>query len=153
VRIGYEEGLARRILAGADILAAPSRFEPCGLTQMYAMRYATIPVVRDVGGLRDSVIAYEPDGSTASAATGFMFSEPSLAGFAEALARACLHYRKPVAWRAMQLRAMQQDFRWTRSAQRYLALYEDLTGEHQALPAMSIRGERRTPRFKAAANS
>lgn len=126
VRIGYQEPLARRILAGSDILAAPSRFEPCGLVQMYAMRYGTIPIVRNVGGLQDTVVGHEPGGGLGTGATGFMFDEATLNSLSDAIERACRHYRKPVAWRAMQVRGMKQDFRWPRSAQRYQSLYAEL---------------------------
>ena len=126
VRIGYEEGLARRILAGADILAAPSRFEPCGLVQMYAMHYGTIPIVRSVGGLLDTVVRHDVEGGVSGTSTGFMFDEPTVEGFSDAVQRACRHYRKPVAWRAMQIRAMQQDFSWTRSAEQYRQLYAQI---------------------------
>jgi starch synthase len=136
VQVGYDEATARRILAGADMLAAPARFEPCGLTQMYAMRFGTLPIVRGVGGLADTVIDRgaeraipQPD------ATGFSFQEPTAVAFAETVRRACSVYRTPVAWRAMQLRAMAQDFRWRPSAQRYLDLYRDIArGEHTARP-------------------
>jgi starch synthase len=126
IRLGYQEPLARRILAGSDILAAPSRFEPCGLVQMYAMRYGTIPIVRNVGGLQDTVVRHEPGGGLRTGATGFMFDDATVGSLSDAVAHACRHYRKPVAWRAMQVRAMKQDFRWTRSAQRYLSLYAEL---------------------------
>jgi starch synthase len=132
LRLGYEEPLARRILAGADILAAPSRFEPCGLVQMYAMRYGTIPIVRNVGGLSDTVVRHE-HGLPNAEATGFIFDESTAASLADAIERAVHHYRKPVAWRAMQVRAMKQDFRWTRSAQRYLSLYDELVPAKEAL--------------------
>ena len=126
VRIGYEEPLARRILAGSDILAAPSRFEPCGLVQMYAMRYGTIPIVRNVGGLQDTVVRHEAGSDLKTGATGFVFDDATVSGLSDAVERACGQYRKPVAWRAMQVRAMKQDFRWSRSAQRYLSLYAEL---------------------------
>lgn len=127
VQIGYQETMARRILAGADILAAPARFEPCGLTQMYAMRYGTIPVVRRVGGLADTVIGHRASGDSAKdTGTGFMFDAPTADGLSGAIERAIKLYRSPVAWRGMQKRAMRQDFRWMRSAQRYRALYREL---------------------------
>lgn len=125
VRIGYEEAIARRILAGADILAAPARFEPCGLTQMYAMGYGTIPVVRRVGGLADTVVA-QGEHSPECKGTGFVFDEPTAGHLAMAITRALDLYRQPAAWSDMQTRAMRQDFRWMRSAQRYKALYESL---------------------------
>jgi starch synthase len=128
VRIGYEEPLARRILAGADILAAPARFEPCGLTQMYAMRYGTIPVVRRTGGLADTVIDHGTDEASSRAqGTGFLFDRPIAADLAHAINRAIDLYREPVAWRKLQGRAMCQDFRWRRSAARYRELYAALT--------------------------
>lgn len=101
VRIGYDEGLARRLLAGADILAAPARFEPCGLTQMYAMRFGTLPVVRCVGGLADTVVDHSPeDGLPQHGATGFAFREQTAGDFADAIGRACTEYRSSVTWRA-----------------------------------------------------
>ncbi len=115
----------RRLLAGADILAAPARFEPCGLTQMYAMRFGTIPVVRRVGGLADTVNGYAEQGSL-SECTGFAFEEPTAPDLVDAIGRACALYREPTAWRAMQARGMRQDFRWRRSAVRYLDLYAGL---------------------------
>ncbi len=127
VRIGYEEAMARRILAGADILAAPARFEPCGLTQMYAMRYGTIPVVRRIGGLADTVVGHGcGEDPPKRKGTGFMFDAPTAGGLARAVECALDHYRQPAAWRAMQRRAMRQDFRWMRPAQRYHALYAEL---------------------------
>lgn len=137
LRLGYEESLARRILAGSDILAAPSRFEPCGLVQMYAMRYGTIPIVRNVGGLSDTVVRHEA-GTLSGDATGFMFDEPTADSLAGAAEQACRHYRKPVAWRAMQVRAMKQDFRWARSAQRYLSLYQELLPPEYARDAADL---------------
>ncbi|TAM50015.1 MAG: glycogen synthase GlgA [Paraburkholderia sp.] len=125
VRVGYEEPLARRVLAGADILAAPARFEPCGLTQMYAMRFGTIPVVRAVGGLADTVIG-NPGQANARCATGFHFQQATGRALAGALGQACGAYRQRDDWRAMQMRAMSQDFRWRRPAERYVALYAAL---------------------------
>jgi starch synthase len=124
VRIGYKEALARRVLAGADMLAAPARFEPCGLTQMYAMRFGTIPIVRDVGGLADTVIGYGEHARQQT--TGFSFATPTAPAFVQAVRRACALYRDRLAWRAMQGRAMRRDFRWRRSAERYLAEYVSL---------------------------
>jgi starch synthase len=127
VRIGYQEAFARRVLAGADILAAPSRFEPCGLTQMYAMRFGTLPIVRRVGGLADTVTGHEDgDPGVNRDATGFVFEHATAEGLADAVARACRLFQERIPWRAMQLRAMTRDFRWRRSAERYLALYADL---------------------------
>ncbi|MBI1220946.1 MAG: glycogen synthase GlgA [Rhodobacteraceae bacterium] len=124
VRVGYEEAIARRFLAGADMLAAPARFEPCGLMQMYAMRFGTIPVVREIGGLADTVVGHQAH--MQCNATGFVFQPPTAPALAEAIGRACALFREPVAWRAMQSRAMLHDFSWRRSAERYRSLYVEL---------------------------
>lgn len=131
VRIGYDEALVKRILAGADILAAPARFEPCGLVQMYGMRYGTPPVARKTGGMQDSVTGFEAQGSC-SAATGFLFEDSTASGLATAIDQACGVYRSPIAWRKLQVAAMKQDFRWRRSAQRYCDLYAALLAVRDA---------------------
>jgi starch synthase len=144
VRIGYREKLARRLLAGADILAAPARFEPCGLIQMYAMRFGTLPVVREVGGLADTVVGCRV---AERGPTGFVFRKPTARDFAGAIERACRLYRDPAQWKAMQARAMQQDFGWRRSAERYAALYagliRDELGEDRGGPARAAPCRRR----------
>lgn len=156
VRIGYDEALVKRILAGADILAAPARFEPCGLVQMYAMRYGTVPVVRRTGGLKDSVIGYVarkigrlrdsvrgPAGPTSRApATGFLFDDSTAEALSGAITDACSVYRTPITWRKLQMSAMKQDFRWRRSAERYRDLYLALLGDaDRRAQASSIRLE------------
>jgi len=123
-RIGYDDDAARRLLAGADILLHPSRFEPFGLVPLYAMRYGTVPVVRSVGGLADSVADRSVVGD--GDATGFLFSGASLDDMLACLARAIDVFRQPVAWRRLQLNAMRRDFGWTGSAQAYLDLYRAL---------------------------
>lgn len=125
--IGYSEPLAHRLYAGADILLAPARFEPCGLAQLYAMRYGTLPVVRPVGGLADTVADATEAALAAGTATGFVFDPPTADGLVGAAARAMELYQLPIAWRRVQLRAMAQDFGWSRSAEAYLALYRSLT--------------------------
>ena len=122
VRIGYEESYAHRLQAGADILLHGSRFEPCGLTQLYAMRYGTIPVVSRVGGLTDSVVD-----AALNDATGFVFGEASGTSMYEALRRCidCYH-ACPDNWSRMQARAMNAEFNWERSAGKYLDLYAEL---------------------------
>lgn len=122
VRFGFDERLAHRILAGGDILLMPSRFEPCGLTQLYALRYGMLPVVRRTGGLAESVI----DVATGDAGTGFVFGPPSPTALSEAIHRAITLYRHPRAWQAVQRRAMHQDFSWERAAREYMMLYRDL---------------------------
>ena len=113
---------AHRLNAGSDISLTPSRFEPCGLTTMYAMRYGTLPVTRPVGGLADTVV----DAADAAGATGFTFAEPNAAGLLACLGRAADHFRDKSSWRRLQHTAMARDFGWDASAQRYLAVYRDL---------------------------
>ena len=115
-RIGFDEPLAHLIEAGADIFLMPSRFEPCGLNQMYSLRYGTVPVVRAVGGLADTVDARRPASS---------FHDYSPAALLGALqARAGAPTPTPRAWRALQAAGMRQDFSWDRSAREYVKIYE-----------------------------
>src|SRR5207302_1134954 len=107
-KIGFDEGLAHRIEAGADIFLMPSRFEPCGLNQMYSLRYGTAPVVRAVGGLADTVEDY--DG--ASRGTGFTFKPYTAPAMLTALRRALDAHRDAPAWRGLQRRGMAQNFSW-----------------------------------------
>ena len=119
--IGFDEGLAHLIEGGADIFLMPSRFEPCGLNQMYSLRYGTVPVVRAVGGLADTVRDYSPDEADA---TGFVFTDYTGRALLDALKRALALYQTPERWRAVQLAAMRQDNSWDRSAQEYVRIYE-----------------------------
>jgi starch synthase len=120
-RIGFDEGLAHLIEAGADIFLMPSRFEPCGLNQMYSMRYGTVPVVRRVGGLADTVQDYSRGGPDA---TGFVFEESTPAALFGALGRALELYQAPLEWRDLQLAGMRQDHSWDRSAREYVKIYD-----------------------------
>ncbi|MGE3335020.1 MAG: glycogen synthase GlgA [Rhodospirillaceae bacterium] len=120
VRLGYDETFAHRVIAGADILFVPSRYEPCGLTQLYAQRYGTIPVVHRVGGLADTVTD-EDD--------GFTFDALTPAAAVAALVRAGAYYRKRPRWRAMQRRAMHKHFGWDICARRTLDLYHDVLND------------------------
>jgi starch synthase len=122
VIVGFDNDLAHRIYAGADILLMPSRYEPCGLNQMYALRYGTVPVVRLTGGLADTVIPY--DGANLDAATGFGFFSTSAADFYTATWLAMLNYREPKSWRRLQANGMAADVSWERSAREYEAVYE-----------------------------
>jgi starch synthase len=119
VRIGYDENRAHQLVAGADVIAVPSRFEPCGLTQMYGLRYGTPPVVRRVGGLADTVV----DGDAATQ-TGFVFDAATPGAFEGAVRRARALHQDPAAWQAVMQRGMAQDLSWTGPARAYLALYE-----------------------------
>jgi starch synthase len=120
-RIGFDEALAHLIEGGADMFLMPSRFEPCGLNQMYSLRYGTVPVVRAVGGLADTVVDCAPD---VRACTGFVFAEYTPAALLGALQRALRLYRDPERWRALQVAGMQQDHSWDRSAHEYVKIYE-----------------------------
>lgn len=131
VRIDFSEALAHRIIAGADIFAMPSRFEPCGLNQMYAQRYGTIPVVRATGGLKDTVVDATPENVAAGRATGFAFTEPSVAGLAQALERAFHAYGDKNLWWQLARTGMQQDFSWERSARQYVELYDWIRQRHR----------------------
>jgi len=113
----YDSRLARQIYAGADIFLMPSRYEPCGLSQMIAMRYGCVPVVRAVGGLHDTVTEGE---------TGFAFIKPQVRDFVAAIQRALKIYRDKEAWQTMQKNGMGQDFSWKKSALKYFELYQRL---------------------------
>jgi starch synthase len=126
VRVGYDEALAHRIIAGADSMLVPSRFEPCGLTQLYALRYGTLPLVRRVGGLADTVIDADAASIAGGSATGFAFDAATPGALEAALQRAATLFRDPAAWQRVMRSAMAQDFSWDDSARRYLALYANL---------------------------
>ncbi|MEZ4382586.1 MAG: glycogen synthase GlgA [Nannocystaceae bacterium] len=124
VRVGFDPALSHRIIAGADMILVPSRFEPCGLTQLYGMRYGTVPVVHAVGGLRDTVIDPGDAALSRGEGTGFRFEHPTVDGLRWALTRALRMYREdPAGWRAVMRAGMTEDFSWARSAKAYLALY------------------------------
>jgi starch synthase len=126
VRFGYDEDLSHRLQGGGDIILVPSRFEPCGLTQMYGLRYGTLPLVRRTGGLADTVTDATPQALAADTATGFVFDAAANWALNAALDRAFDLYPNRDAWQRVQRRAMAQDVGWTGSARRYAALYEDL---------------------------
>ena len=119
-RILYDEETAHRIIAGCDMFLMPSRFEPCGLTQMYALRYGTLPIVRRTGGLNDTVNDIKEGGC----ADGFVFDVPVAQALGETIERAFAAFGDRSLWRQMQTNAMNKDFSWDRSAQEYCQLYE-----------------------------
>lgn len=127
VRIGYDEDLSHRLFAGADAVLVPSRFEPCGLTQMYGLRYGTLPVVAAVGGLGDTVIDASPAALAAGAATGISFHPTDALAFAPALRRLTALYAQPKLWAQIQRNAMRQPVGWQQSAKAYAALYESIS--------------------------
>ncbi|MBU3029482.1 glycogen synthase GlgA [Paracoccus marinaquae] len=127
VRIGYDEGLSHRMIAGGDAILVPSRFEPCGLTQLYGLRYGTVPLVALTGGLADTVIDASPAALARQVATGVQFSPVTAGALRNALTRLCALYRQPKAWSRLQANAMAQPVGWDQSARAYAALYADLT--------------------------
>ncbi len=124
VTIGYDEALAHQIEAGVDIFLMPSRFEPCGLNQMYSQRYGTIPIVRETGGLADTIEDAMPKSLIKNTATGVSFKQATPGALLEAIKRSMLLYHDKKNWRKMQITAMNKDFSWQNSAKQYLALYE-----------------------------
>jgi len=122
---GYNEGLAHRIEAGSDVFLMPSRYEPCGLNQMYSLRYGTVPVVRRTGGLADTVQPYDP---RTGEGTGFLFDDYSPQALADCLRECFTVYRRPDAWRRLVRAGMRQDFSWDRQGRHYVRLYERLAG-------------------------
>jgi starch synthase len=127
--LGFDEGMAHRILAGADVILVPSRQEPCGLTQLYALRYGALPLVRRTGGLADTVVDADAQSMMDGTATGFVFQEPSSWILGETIGRACALYRSdPKAWSRIQRHAMAQDFGWAAAARDYLSLYTSMLG-------------------------
>ena len=117
----FDRELSRKIYAGSDLFLMPSRFEPCGLNQMYSMRYGTVPVVHGVGGLADTVV---DDAARNTRSTGFVMTAYSPAALLEALNRALAVFDDPPSWQALQMAGMQQDFSWDRSAREYVKIYE-----------------------------
>jgi starch synthase len=128
VSIGYNEALAHRIEAGADVLLVPSRFEPCGLTQLCALRYGAVPVVARTGGLCDTIIDANEMALAAGVATGLQFSPVTAETLEGALRKAAKLFRDRSAWRTMQRNGMATDVSWRRPARRYAALYRELAG-------------------------
>lgn len=127
VKIGYSEALAHRLMAAGDMLVMPSRFEPCGLTQFYAFRYGTVPVVHVTGGLADTVVDTTYDGLMTGTATGFAFEYANAGAFQWTVERAVAMFRQKDQWRKIQTAGIYQDFGWDRSASRYVQLYNGLT--------------------------
>ena len=126
VTIGYDEALARRMIAAGDMILVPSRFEPCGLTQLYGLRYGTLPLVALTGGLADTVIPTSPAAMQAGAATGFQFHPVEADPLAQSLMEAIDLWHRPDEWRRLQHNAQAQDVSWDRSARAYADLYEEV---------------------------
>jgi starch synthase len=126
VRLTFSDPLAHRIEAGADIFVMPSRYEPCGLNQMYSHRYGTVPVVRSTGGLADTITNVTDETLAAGTANGFSFHDYTAHAFKETLARALVFYHDTANWSRLVRTGMQQDWSWTNSARQYAKLYEQM---------------------------
>ena len=126
VRIGYDEEFAHRLMAGGDAILVPSRFEPCGLTQLYGLRYGTLPLVALTGGLADTVINASPAGLAAGCATGVQFHPVTAQALAQAMMRLITLYQDKETWTRMMTNAMASPVSWTHSAAKYAALYQDM---------------------------
>ena len=133
LHIGFDEALARRIEAGADLFLMPSEYEPCGLNQMYSLAYGTVPVVRRTGGLADTVVNLDADTLANGTANGFSFGEYKVNALESTLARAVMTFlEQPEVWKQLVQRGIQQDFSWSNSSRRYLSLYESTVARHRA---------------------
>lgn len=131
VRIGYDEALSHRMQGGGDAILVPSRFEPCGLTQLYGLAYGCVPVVARTGGLADTVIDANPAALAAGVATGIQMNAVNQVSLAAAASRAVELYRSPGEWRRLQRNGMKADFSWGASGAAYAALYRQLAGDAQ----------------------
>ena len=127
VTIGYDENLAHQIEAGSDLFLMPSRFEPCGLNQMYSQRYGTLPIVRKTGGLADTVVDALPHTIKDGTASGFVFNDAVPGALMETIKRSLVLYANQSVWKSLQRNAMIKDFSWENSANQYLALYNEIT--------------------------
>ncbi|SNS54447.1 starch synthase [Noviherbaspirillum humi] len=125
VQLGYDEAKAHRIIAGSDLILVPSRFEPCGLTQLYGLAYGTVPLVRRVGGLADSVADRSPENLAAGTATGIVFNDFDAHAFRWAVGEAFRLHGQPQAWRKIQQQGMRQAFSWEVAARSMMAVYQD----------------------------
>lgn len=128
VRIGFDESLARRVYAGSDIFLMPSRTEPCGLSQMIALRYASIPVVHATGGLKDTILPFNKDDGQGN---GFSFREYTAEALLKAITEAHSFYEKPKLWQRLIRNAALSDYSWRCSAQEYIELYRSIIKQHK----------------------
>jgi starch synthase len=130
VKIGYDEGLSHRIEAGCDCFIMPSRFEPCGLNQMYSLRYGTVPIVRRTGGLADTVVDVNQSTLAWGTANGFVFDLAEGGSLWQALENAIRFYRRSTTdWEILARTGMQQDLSWEASAAHYVELYQQALDE------------------------
>jgi starch synthase len=126
LRIGFDEGLAHRIEAGADMLVMPSRYEPCGLSQLYSLRYGTVPIVRRTGGLADTVVPFRPSTAQGKLATGFHFVDASEDALLSTILLALQVYREHNTWHSLRQAGMKTDVSWTQATEEYVRLYRSV---------------------------
>jgi starch synthase len=137
IRLEFSERLAHLVEAGADMFLMPSRFEPCGLSQLYSLKYGTVPIVRATGGLVDTVTNTTDETLAAGTATGFGFHDYSAFALGETLRRAVALYNRRDVWDRIVLAGMNQDWSWNRSAKEYIALYEKMLRQVRSAPAVA----------------
>jgi starch synthase len=128
LRIGFDEGLAHRIEAGSDLFLMPSRYEPCGLSQLYSLRYGTVPIVRRTGGLADTVTPYSSDAVREGRATGFLFDEPTKEVLLATVLQALRVYGQKEEWASLIRAGMETDVSWAKSTRAYVELYRRVAG-------------------------
>jgi starch synthase len=138
LKVGFDEPLAHRIMAGADILLIPSHYEPCGLTQMYALRYGTVPLVLATGGLDDTIVSFNP---RTGEGNGFKFAPYEARAFLESVEQAVELFSNSKAWKQLMANGMVADFSWDRSAQEYLALYQSVTKTQSSIAGVFKKDE------------
>jgi starch synthase len=126
VKIDFDEAMAHKVIAGSDLLLMPSRYEPSGLTQIYSLRYGTIPIVRATGGLKDTIKEFD---SKTGEGNGFVFGPYDVPAFLQVLDRALDLLRQQKEWAKLMGNAMAADFSWARSARSYADLYQKLAGQ------------------------
>ncbi len=126
IHIGYSEPMAHQIEAGSDVFLMPSRFEPCGLNQLYSLRYGTLPIVRNTGGLADSVVDASEENRQLGTATGFKFEQSTAQALQQTIQDAIELFQRPRIWRKLMITAMESDYSWQKSAEKYIELYEQL---------------------------
>ena len=139
--LGYDEALSHLLQAGSDAILIPSRFEPCGLTQLYGLRYGCVPVVSRVGGLADTIIDANDAALSAGVASGVQFAPVDRPSLESALMRTAALFRDQKQWREMQRRGLRADVSWQRSAGQYAALFRELCGA-QVVPAIAQERQR-----------
>ena len=121
--IGFNDPLAHKIMAGSDIFLIPSRYEPCGLTQMYALKYGTVPLVRATGGLNDTVFQYDTNKKTGN---GFKFNSATSGELLKSIRQASALYKDKAEWKKLVSNGMKEDFSWKKSAEKYIEIYKEI---------------------------